>query len=242
MTTILAAGNYLEGKAHLIEDYEGGGGLDTLIWGIVMFTIFLGPPIAVISTLREKEWKSAGGYLLLTIAIWFCTIFQVDPVIAAACLAGVVFLLMLAWAIFVVLLRCKLFAICLIAAGGLANAELSADEFNEVRNAVLSQGFFFDGTSTIRGRLFYTFCTHQKGGIVAHIPMYVTTVQEARSAFIASGASFLQCADQWKRPLDQLLKSTKSHLEEASNGDMMAVPNGYELEPITNGEVTAVHK
>ena len=120
----------------------------------------------------------------------------------------------------------------LLASAALAGAELSADEFNEVRNAVLSQGFFFDGTSTIRGRLFYTFCTYEKGGIVAHIPMYVTTVQEAKAAFIASGASFLMCADRWKKPLDQLLRQTKSHLEDDADGVTWALPDGWEFEPI----------
>lgn len=76
MTTILAAANYLEGKAHLIEDYEGGGdiGIGQLIFGIIMVAIFLGPPIAAISALREKEWKAAIGWLFFTIAIWLCAI------------------------------------------------------------------------------------------------------------------------------------------------------------------------
>ena len=41
------------------------------------------------------------------------------------------------------------------------------------------------------------------------------------------------CADRWKRPLDQLLHATKSHLEEDPNdGVVMAVPDGFEFEPI----------
>jgi hypothetical protein len=38
------------------------------------------------------------------------------------------------------------------------------------------------------------------------------------------------CADRWKRPLDQLLRETKSHLDELSDGTVVAVPEGFVLE------------
>jgi len=50
---------------------------------------------------------------------------------------------------------------------------------------------------------------------------------------VASIGGFVMCADRWKRPLDQLLHATKSHLEEDPNdGVVMAVPDGFEFEPI----------
>jgi hypothetical protein len=58
----------------------------------------------------------------------------------------------------------------------LASAELSPEEFNEVRNYALTwgSGFYFAGTSKIRGASFYTFC-NEKDGLVAHIPIWVSS-------------------------------------------------------------------
>jgi hypothetical protein len=93
----------------------------------------------------------------------------------------------------------------------------------------LNYGFYYAGTSQVRGATFYTFC-NEKDGLVAFVPMIVSTVREAKAALSASLASYLVCADRWKRPLDQLLRETKSHLDELSDGTVVAVPEGFVLE------------
>jgi hypothetical protein len=45
-----------------------------------------------------------------------------------------------------------------------------------------------------------------------------------------SSAASLFSLTGWKRPLDQLLRETKSHLDELSDGTVVAVPEGFVLE------------
>jgi len=106
----------------------------------------------------------------------------------------------------------------LLASAGLAGAELSPEEFNDVRNRALTIGFYYAGTSQIGNALFYTFCSETYGGQVAYIPMTVSNLGEARAALIASTVTFNICARSWKKPLDELLRATKNHLEEDEDG------------------------
>jgi hypothetical protein len=93
----------------------------------------------------------------------------------------------------------------LIVSAGLACAELSPEDFNQVRSAALERGFYFSGISRIGETCFYTFC-NEKAGLVAFAPMSVTTCEEAKAAMTASVATFIMCAVKWKQPLDQFLR------------------------------------
>ncbi len=93
-----------------------------------------------------------------------------------------------------------------LAGDGLARAELSPDEFNEVRNAALTwgSGLYFSGTTRIDDIWFYTFRLKATGMFVL-VPMSVTTFEEARQAILASMATFMICEEKWKKPLDQFI-------------------------------------
>ena len=119
----------------------------------------------------------------------------------------------------------------LLASAGLACAELSPEEFNAVRNRALTVGYYYSGTSQVDGDWYYTFC-NEKDGLVAFIPMWVTTAREAGAAADASVAAFITGAQRWKRPLDQLLRATNAHLEDDATGLPVALPIGWELESL----------
>jgi hypothetical protein len=44
--------------------------------------------------------------------------------------------------------------------------------------------------------------------------------------------TFNICARSWKKPLDELLRATKNHLEEDEDGLGWYVPDGFKLDPI----------
>jgi hypothetical protein len=93
-----------------------------------------------------------------------------------------------------------LLAICLIAASGLAKAELSPEEFNDLGEvAIHYAGCYFSGTSHVNNVWFYRF-NNKKGEPVAFVPMELENFEEAKAAFIASLGTLILCERQWKRP------------------------------------------
>jgi hypothetical protein len=94
----------------------------------------------------------------------------------------------------------------LILSAGLAGAELSPEEFNQVRNFALTcgSGFYFAGTDKFGDYWIYKFC--DKNGLVFFIDTSVNTFEEARQAMIASLATFIICKHRWKDPLNAFLQ------------------------------------
>jgi hypothetical protein len=99
----------------------------------------------------------------------------------------------------------KQILLTLILSAGVAGAELSADEFNEVRNFALSLGYYYDGTSRIGSTRYHTFC-NEKEDLIAFVPMFVTSTREARTAMVASNATFFVCRERWKKELGRYLR------------------------------------
>jgi hypothetical protein len=113
----------------------------------------------------------------------------------------------------------------LILSAGVAGAELTADEFNEVRNRALTGGFYYAGTCRIGELRYYTFLNQQKG-LVGWVPIMVTTSNEAMASLIASSTTFYVCGERWKKPLNQFV-----------NREVPLPPVGYELDYSNDGVV-----
>jgi hypothetical protein len=63
-------------------------------------------------------------------------------------------------------------------------------EFDEFKRVAASCDFYYEGPSQLGNEPFYTLC-NQKDGIVAFVPMTVTSISEAKAAMIASAATYL---------------------------------------------------
>jgi hypothetical protein len=106
--------------------------------------------------------------------------------------------------------------LAILASAGLACAELSPKEFNDLRNvAVHYAGCYYSGTSRVGNAWFYRFDRPNKSNEqapfmpdepAAFVPMAVTNFEEAKWALIASMGTLTMCERQWKKPLDQFLR------------------------------------
>ena len=92
----------------------------------------------------------------------------------------------------------------LILSASLACADLSPEEFNDLRNVALHYcGLHFAGTSHIGTTSFYRF-NNAKDEPAAFVQMGVANFEEAKAAMIASMGTLIMCQYHWKRPLEDL--------------------------------------
>jgi hypothetical protein len=106
----------------------------------------------------------------------------------------------------------------LILSASLAYADLSPEDFNQLRSAVINyNGAHFVGVSRIGNSWLYRF-NNQKNEPIAFVPMEVGDFIQAHAAFVASMGTMILCKQQWKIPLEDL----RSRI-------IPPPPEGYEL-------------
>jgi hypothetical protein len=99
----------------------------------------------------------------------------------------------------------KKILLTLLASAGLACAELSPEDFNQLRSAVINyNGAHFVGVSRIGNSWLYRFNNAQNNPI-AFIPMEVGDYMQAHAAFVASMGTMILCRQQWGRRLDMYI-------------------------------------
>jgi hypothetical protein len=103
-------------------------------------------------------------------------------------------------------MKMKILAILILSAS-LACADLSPEDFNQLRSTVIKHGAYFAGVSRIGNSYLYRF-NNQKNEPIAFVPMEVGDFIQAHAAFLASMGTMILCKQQWKIPLEDL----RSHI------------------------------